>query len=90
LVSVSLVLDGKHQLARDPVIVLDGLPLESRDGTAMADLLLDAVEDSLESLPRPRRRDDETIKETIRTGVRRAADAAWGKKPICHVLIHRL
>jgi ribonuclease J len=48
------------------------------------------VEDSLESLPRPRRRDDETIKETIRTGVRRAADAAWGKKPICHVLIHRL
>jgi ribonuclease J len=90
LVSVSLVLDGKHQLARDPVIVLDGLPFESRDGTAMADLLLDAVEDSLESLPRPRRRDDETIKETIRTGVRRAADAAWGKKPICHVLIHRL
>jgi ribonuclease J len=90
LVSVSLVLDGKHQLARDPIIVLDGLPLEARDGTAMADLLLDAVEDSLESLPRPRRRDDETIKETIRTGVRRAADAAWGKKPICHVLIHRL
>ena len=90
LVGVSIVLDGKHQLVRDPIILLDGLPDETRDGTAMAELLLEAVEDAFESLPRPRRKDDENVKETLRTAIRRAADAAWGKKPICHVMVHRL
>ena len=90
LVGVSILLDGKHQLVRDPLIVLDGLPDETRDGTDMAELILEAVEDAFESLPRPRRRDDEAVKEALRTAVRRSADAAWGKKPICHVMIHRL
>jgi ribonuclease J len=89
-VGVSILLDGKQQLVRDPVMVLDGLPNETRDGTAMAELLLEAVEDGFEGIPRPRRRDDETVKEALRTAVRRAADSAWGKKPICHVMIHRL
>jgi len=26
----------------------------------------------------------------VRTAIRRAADAEWGKKPICQVLLHRL
>jgi len=90
LVGVSLLLDGKHQLVNDPEIVLDGLPTETRDGTSMEDVLLEAVEEGLEAMPRPRRRDDENVREAVRTAVRRAADAAWGKKPICHVMIHRL
>jgi ribonuclease J len=40
-------------------------------------------------MPRPRRKDDAVVAETIRIAVRRAADQIWGKKPVCKVLVQR-
>ena len=80
---VSLVLDDKFQLADDMQLVGDGLP------AGLEDDLLEAAEDAFESMPRPRRKDDAVVAETIRIAVRRAADQIWGKKPVCKVLVQR-
>ena len=82
-VFVSIVLDEKLQLADDIQLLGDGLP------AGLTDDLLDAAEDAFESMPRPRRKDDAVVAETIRIAVRRAADQIWGKKPVCKVLVQR-
>jgi ribonuclease J len=90
IVAVSLVLDGKHQLAREPQIIADGIPALDPDGQSLGDAFLEAAEQAFDSMPRARRKDDDTIAETIRMAVRRAANQLWGKKPVCKVIIHRL
>jgi ribonuclease J len=90
IVFVSLVLDPKGH-ARCPVaVVCDGLPQSDADGEPLLAMLEDAAEAALEGLPRVRRRSEDDIRETVRLAVRRAADAAWGKKPVVHVAIHHL
>jgi len=84
IVVASLVIDRKLGLFTDIGIVADGLP------AGLGEKLQDVAEEAFESMPRPRRQNDETVSETIRTAIRRAADAEWGKKPICRVLLHRL
>ena len=50
-------------------------------------LRLHAVYDALDSLPKQRRRDPEAVEEAVRRSVRGQVNAAWGKKPICHVMV---
>ncbi len=84
MVFISLALDDKHHLADDVQITCDGLPagLEAE--------LLDAAEDAFENMPKPRRKDEGTVAETIRIAVRRCAEQIWGKKPVCKVLVQRV
>ena len=89
IVFVSMVLDEKGALLSGPDLVTDGLPTADRDQRDMAELLLDAAEAGLETMPKPRRRDDALVEEAVRTAVRRAADELWDKKPVCHVVVHR-
>ena len=84
IVFLSLALDEKHHLADDMQITSDGLP------AGLEADLLDAAEDAFETMPKPRRKDDATVAETIRIAVRRAAEQVWGKKPICKVLVQRV
>lgn len=84
IVVASLVIDHKGSLVSDIEIVADGLP------AGLEERLRDAAEEAFDSMPRPRRASDETVSETVRTAIRRAADAEWGKKPVCRVLVHRL
>jgi ribonuclease J len=90
LVAVSLVLDGKHQLAGNPQIMVDGVPEQDQDGEPLIEAFLEATEQAFEALPRSRRKDDDTVIEAVRIGVRRAAKQLWGKKPVCKVMVHRL
>jgi ribonuclease J len=83
VVFVSISLDDKLHLADDIQLIGDGLP------AGLEDDLLDAAEGAFESIPKPRRRDDAVVAETIRIAVRRAADQIWGKKPVCKVLVQR-
>jgi ribonuclease J len=53
----------------------------------MEALVTDAVYDALDSLPKQRRRDPEAVEEAVRRSVRGQVNAAWGKKPICHVMV---
>ena len=87
LIAVSLVLSRKGEVLADPEIVLDGVPWEDQEGTPMIEVVADAVEGTLKSIPTPRRRDQELVAEAVRRAVRAAVANTWGKKPIAKVLI---
>ncbi|HWV43745.1 ribonuclease J [Pseudorhodoplanes sp.] len=85
MITVALALTEKGALAADPEIELIGIPERGKDGQPLADIALDAVHDTFESLPRQRRRDPDSVAEAVRRGVRGAVAQQWGKKPICYV-----
>jgi ribonuclease J len=84
MVMASLVIDNKANLAADIALSIDGLPEE------LLEPLRDAADEAFDSIPRPKRRDDEVVMEALRIAIRRAADSRWGKKPLCRVLLHRI
>jgi ribonuclease J len=84
IVVVGLAVDDRGQLADDPQVILDGVP------KGLQAELEAAAEVAFESMPRPRRKEDEVIAETIRSAVRRAAETVWGKKPVVKVLVTRV
>ena len=86
-VAVSLVMDHRGEVLADPELELTGLPLADRDGRAFLDRIQDAVDEAIDSIPKPRRRDPEVIREAVRRAVRANVASAWGKKPNCAVLI---
>lgn len=86
-VAVALVLDDRGEIEADPEIELTGLPLADRDGRPFQERVMDAVLGALDSIPRPRRRDPEVVREAVRRAVRANVASAWGKKPNCAVLI---
>jgi ribonuclease J len=83
IVVASVVIDRKGGLVSGIGIVADGVP------AGLEETLQAAAEEAFSSMPRPRRQADDLVTETLRTAIRRAADAAWGKKPVCRVLLHR-
>jgi ribonuclease J len=76
------------QLTADPEVELIGIPELSADRESMAELAYQAVMQTFDSLPRPRRRDPDSVIEAVQQGVRAAIASRWGKKPMCivHVL----
>jgi ribonuclease J len=87
LVMVSLALTDKGALAADPVVDLIGIPESNAKGEPLAEIAYDAVLATFESLPKPRRRDPETVGEAVRRGVRAAIAEHWQKKPTCRVQV---
>ncbi len=85
IVSVALALSENGVLAADPEIELIGIPETDAGGAPMVEIARDAVEEALEVLPKPRRRDPDAIAEAVRRAVRAAIAQRWNKKPICHV-----
>jgi ribonuclease J len=87
VVSIAIAVDGKGAVAAEPQIALMGLPQRGKDGADILDLVGDAVDQTLESLPPKRRRDAETVEKAVERAVRGAVQRVWGKKPVCHVLV---
>jgi ribonuclease J len=52
----------------------------------MADVVYNAAVETLETLPKPRRRDPDSVAESVRRGVRAAVAQHWRKKP--NVSVH--
>jgi ribonuclease J len=88
MVLVSLAIDDKGQLVADPELELLGVPETTADGSPMFQVAADAVIETFESLPRPRRRDPDSVAEAIRRSVRAAIGSHWRKKP--NVTVHVL
>ena len=86
-VAVSVVLDERGDLAAEPQVALRGMPDVDMSGEPLEEIALDAVAGALAGIPRPRRRDRETVSEAVRRSVRAAIHQAWGKRPICSVLV---
>lgn len=89
-VSITLVIDDKGTSRTQHQIALFGLPEEGASGELFGDIIADTVDDVLDSLPRSKRRDHETLAETVRRAVVREVEMAWGKRPLCQVNIARL
>jgi len=86
-VAVSLVLSEKGYLLADPQVALTGLPATDAQGIPFATIARDAAIGTIESIPKPRRKDQALVSEAVRRSVRAAVNQAWGKKPVCSVLL---
>jgi ribonuclease J len=87
LVSVAIAIDKRGEVAGDPVIDIMGLPDKDRRGASIPDLVADTVGQTLDNLPKARRRDPEAVEDSVARAVRSAVNGVWGKKPACHVLV---
>jgi ribonuclease J len=88
IVSVAIVLDHKGVMLSNPEIALIGIPEQNADGHSIARIVDDVVADTIEQLPKPRRRDPEAVVQAVRGAVRSTVAENWGKKPLC--LVHVL
>jgi ribonuclease J len=86
-VAVSLVLSEKGALLADPEVALTGLPGTDNRDTSFETIAREAAIGAIESIPRPRRKDTKLVSEAVRRSVRAAVNQAWGKKPMCSVLL---
>lgn len=87
IVSVAVAMSGRGDIVSDPWIEMTGLPEQVAPDQLMQELVADAVESALASLPKARRRDPAAVTQAIERSVRGSVNAAWGKKPLCHVLV---
>ena len=86
---VALALTDKGELADDPEVDLVGIPEMNAEGVEIADDVFDVVVSTVESLPRAKRRDPDSVAESVRRAVRAEINEQWGKKPLCivHVMM---
>jgi ribonuclease J len=87
IVVVGIALSGRGELLADPEVALDGVPAADAEGRSMQDIVLDAVDGTLRSIPPNRRKDAGTVREALRRAVRSAVEDAWGKRPIAKIML---
>jgi ribonuclease J len=84
-VSVALAITDKGELVDDPSLDMIGIPERDRDGGSIHEAAYDAIIETIDSLPRARKRDPEAVGEAVKRAVRAAIAQRWGKKPMCYV-----
>jgi ribonuclease J len=84
---VSLVLSRRGEVLSEPGLVLEGIPAADSDGEAMREVVYDAIDGTLRSIPPKRRSDAAMVQEAVQRAVRSAINEAWGKKPVVKVLL---
>ncbi|MCP9630800.1 ribonuclease J [Rhodopseudomonas palustris] len=85
---VALAMTEAGELVDDPEVELIGVPENTSAGEPFDDIVFDAVVATVEGLPRAKRRDPDSVAESVRRTVRSVIQQHWGKKPLCvvHVL----
>ncbi|HSM20155.1 MAG TPA: MBL fold metallo-hydrolase RNA specificity domain-containing protein, partial [Hyphomicrobiales bacterium] len=89
-VGVSLVVTAKGELVAPPEARLIGIPDADGEGRSIYDAVLDAIDGTIDSIPKPRRKDPELLATAVRRATRAAVAEAWGKRPVCEVLVTQL
>ncbi len=87
VVSVAIAMTEKGEIAGDIELDLAGIPDNSTRGESIPDLIADIVLETLETLPKARRRDPDAVSDSVTRAIRGTLNGLWGKKPICHVLV---
>ena len=87
LVSIAFALNQKGELVGEPAFAVTGIPQRTPDGKSFEDIVEDAVFETIDNLPRGKRRDPDLVETAIEKAVRSAVNERWGKKPVCHVQI---
>jgi ribonuclease J len=88
IVAVAIALDQKGVMVANPEVTLIGIPQQNAEGDSITRIVDDVVIDTVEQLPKARRRDPESVVDAVRGAVRSAVADNWGKKPLC--LVHVL
>ena len=86
-VVVSLCVNSNGQVVSKPQYAIEGLP-ETED-ESVSELVGDAVNGVLKSMPPKRRADPEALNSAIFKAVRNEVNAYWGRKPNVSVFVHR-
>ncbi len=86
-VSVSVIMQRNGELATDPEVAVVGLPSRDNNGVDMGERVLSAVYNAVESIPKTRRKDRELVRDAVLRSIRAEMKLAWGKKPVCSVLV---
>jgi ribonuclease J len=87
LIAVSLVMSRRGDILAEPEVVLDGVPTHDAQGDDMSEIVLDAIDGTLRSIPPGRRKDHDMVREAVYRSIRGAVSMAWGKKPVVKVLL---
>jgi len=87
-VAVALAMTPQGHVLGDIDVAINGVPDEDANGELMEDIILDAVDGTLDSIPRARRKDLDMVRDAVYRSVRAAVDRAWGKRPIVKILIN--
>ena len=87
VVSVSVAIERSGEIAGDAGIMIAGLPPATAKGVPMLQFVTDVVDDLLDSLPKAKRRDAETLRKAVERAVRNSVAQQWDKKPLCHVMV---
>ncbi|MTI45981.1 ribonuclease J [Roseibium hamelinense] len=87
---ISLALDSAGNMVDVPQVALMGVPDTDDDGEPMEDIVREAVEGALTSVPKARRKDKDLMAEAARRAGRSAILEVWGKKTLCKVLVSRV
>lgn len=88
IVIVAIAMTRKGEVLNDPEIELDGVPEFDAEGEEMFEIVADAVDGTLDSMPARKLKEIEVVREAVRRAVRAAVFEVWGKKPITKVLIN--
>ena len=82
-----MAVTAKGDLAGVPDVITAGLPARVGSGAAIDQIVDDALFQTFDNLPRPKRRDADVVSIAVEKAVRGAVAAAWGKRPVVHVLV---
>lgn len=84
---VAMSLSRRGEILGEPGVVLECIPLADRDGDSMREIVLDAIDGTVRSIPPKRRGDHLMVQDAVQRAVRSAINEAWGKKPVVKVLL---
>ncbi|MDE1901123.1 MAG: ribonuclease J [Alphaproteobacteria bacterium] len=88
-VVVTLVMDAKGKVVRDPQVALMGLIDGEGDATLQGNLSAIA-HDAVDQMPKSTRIDDAAVRHAVAQAVRRHINAVHGKKPVTDVHVVRI
>ena len=84
---VALTFSRRGDILSEPDVMLEGVPAVDAGGEDMTEIVLDAIDGTLRSIPPKRRGDLEMVRDALHRAIRGAINEAWGKKPIVKVLM---
>ena len=87
VVSVAIAIDAKGNIAGDVALAVFGLPQKTPSGQSFEDVVEEAVFSILDTLPKARLRDPDTVESAVERAIRSMVNQQWGKKPHCHVQV---
>ena len=87
---VSLVVDARGGIVAGPDFSIEGLPEVEDDEESIAQIVRNAANGALKSIPPKRRSDPELVDTALQRAIRGEVNAWWGKKPNVTVFVHRI